>query len=271
MSLTEGEVRLERRGGVAHLTFHRPGSRNAMTMAMYEQLHAHLVRLADEASTSARARDDHSPLRAVVLRGAGGYFVAGTDIAHFTGFRDADDGVRYERAMEATVARLESLPVPTLAAVEGGAVGGGLILAAACDLRICDAEARFGMPIARTVGHCLSSANLARLRAHFGPARTQAMLLLADFVAADEARACGFVREVVPAGAMDERIDALCARLAEHAPLTLRVTKEAMRRIAARGSEVEDEDLLRIAYGSRDFHEGVRAFLDKTRADWEGR
>lgn len=275
MSLTEGEVRLERAGPVARLTFRRPSARNAMTMVMYEQLDRHLARLAHDAAHPPGGEDvdvGEMPVRVVVLRGADGYFVAGTDIAHFTSFRGADDGVRYERAMETTVARLESLPVPTVAAVEGGAVGGGLILAAACDVRLCDADAQFGMPIARTVGHCLSLANLARLRAHFGEARTKAMLLLADFVDAAEARACGFVREVVPAGQMDERVDAVCARLVEHAPLTLRVTKEALRRIAAaRGSEVEDEDLLRVAYGSRDFHEGVRAFLDKSRADWEGR
>lgn len=274
MSLTQGEVRLERAGPVARLTFRRPSARNAMTMAMYEQLDAHLTRLTAAARQPGAGNppdDDEPPLRAVVLRGAGGYFVAGTDIAHFTGFGGADDGVAYERAMEDVVSRLESLPVPTLAVVEGGAVGGGLILAAACDLRICDEDARFGMPIARTVGHCLSLANLARLRAHFGIGRTQAMLLLASFVDAGEARACGFVQEIVPAGEMDARVDALCARMVEHAPLTLRVTKEAMRRISTDGPGADDEDLLRIAYGSRDFHEGVRAFLDKSRAEWEGR
>ena len=260
----EGAVHLERRGAVARVTFDRPAARNAMTMAMYGQLRAHLGSLAAEEG-----------IRVVVLRGAGGAFVAGTDIAHFTGFTSADDGIAYERTMEEVVRTLETLPIPTLAVVEGAAVGGGLILAAACDVRVCTPDARFGMPIARTVGHGLSVANHARLVAHLGPARTKAMLFLADFLGADDARAAGFVHEVTDAGALDERVDALCRRIASHAPLTLQVTKEAVDRVLRRAHpEDDDEELIRRVYGSRDFRAGVRAFLDKADTgtpEWEGR
>jgi enoyl-CoA hydratase/carnithine racemase len=257
---TEGAVRLERAGRIAHVTFDRPSARNAMTMAMYGDLRAALQRLNAEPG-----------LAAVVFRGAGGTFVAGTDIAHFTGFSSSEDGLVYERGMEDVIGALEALPVPTVAVVEGAAVGGGLILAAACDLRICTPGARFGMPIARTVGHGLSVANHARLVAHLGPARTKAMIFLATFLGAGEALESGFVHEVVEEGDLEARIGDVCGRLASHAPLTLRVTKEAVRRVVERARPDEDDaDLLRIVYGSRDFERGVRAFLAKEAPRWEG-
>ena len=252
---------MERRGAAAHVTFDRPAARNAMTPAMYHQLRDHLEELAEEPG-----------VRVVVLRGAGASFVAGTDIAHFTGFTSAEHGIAYEHTMEDVVRTLEMLPIPTVAVVEGAAVGGGLILAGACDLRVCTPDARFGMPIARTVGHSLSVANYARLVAHLGPGRTKAMLFLAELLGAEDARAAGFVHEVVDGDALDDAVEALCRRIASHAPLTLQVTKEAVDRVLARARPDEDDaELLRRVYGSRDFHAGVRAFLEKGTPEWEGR
>lgn len=304
----EGAVHLHRAGPVARITFDRPAARNAMTMAMYDALEGHLHALAAEATGTgaagleapppdAASREGGTPdadgraaapLRVVVLRGAGGAFVAGTDIAHFTGFEGREDGVRYERRLEEVVGALEALPLPTLAVVEGAAMGGGLVLAAACDLRVSTPDARFGAPIARTVGNCLSVANVARLVAHLGPSRTRTLLLLAGSLDAEEALRCGFVHEVVEPGVLDERVDALCARLASLAPLTLRAAKEAVRRVSSRaagegtprgggdgagpdGTGDGDDDLLRLVYGSADFREGVRAFLAKESPRWEGR
>lgn len=300
----EGAVHLHRAGPVARITFDRPAARNAMTMAMYDALEGHLHALAAEATGTgaagleapppdAASREGGTPdadgraaapLRVVVLRGAGGAFVAGTDIAHFTGFEGREDGVRYERRLEEVVGALEALPLPTLAVVEGAAMGGGLVLAAACDLRVSTPDARFGAPIARTVGNCLSVANVARLVAHLGPSRTRTLLLLAGSLDAEEALRCGFVHEVVEPGVLDERVDALCARLASLAPLTLRAAKEAVRRVSSRAAgegtprgggdgavRAGDDDLLRLVYGSADFREGVRAFLAKESPRWEGR
>jgi enoyl-CoA hydratase/carnithine racemase len=256
-----GTVHLERRGTIGHVTFDRPQARNALTMKMYAQLADHL----DEVDRAA------ADLRVVVLRGAHGTFVAGTDIAHFKEFTSAEDGIAYERSVEAVVGRLETLRVPTVAVVEGAAVGGGLILAAACDVRVCTPDARFGMPIARTVGHGLSVANHARLVAHLGPGRTKAMVLLGEFLDAAAARAAGFVNEVVAPDALDDGVDRLCRRIASHAPLTLRMTREAVRRLLERSRPGEDDDLLRMVYGSEDFRRGVQAFLDRTAPKWEGR
>lgn len=259
MSADAGTVHLEVRGTTAVVTFDRPAARNAMTWAMYEQLDQALDKIASDTT-----------LRVALLRGSGGNFVAGTDIAQFANFETADDGIYYEQQLEAVVSKLESQRVTTVAAVEGTAAGGGLALASVCDLRICTPDARFGVPIARTVGNCLSMANYARLVANLGVARTKQLLFTAEFMPASEALALGFVTAVVAPEVFDAQAEELCARLAEHAPVTLQVTKDAIRRIVSR-SIADGEELTRRAYGSRDFHEGVAAFLEKRAPRWEGR
>ena len=259
MSTNPGAVRFDQRGAIATITFDRPGARNAMTWSMYEAFDATLDRIASEPG-----------LRVLVLRGTGGNFVAGTDISQFVDFSSGDDGLAYERRLEAVFTKLESLAVVSLAAVEGYAAGGGLALAAACDLRVASPNAQFGVPIARTLGNCLSMGNYARLVASLGAARTTAMLLTAEFMSADEARSAGFVLKVLEPHAFDRELELLCTRLASLAPLTLQVTREAVRRIVSR-SVADGDDLVRRVYDSRDFHEGVAAFVEKRTPRWEGR
>jgi enoyl-CoA hydratase/carnithine racemase len=259
MTDAEGTVRFERRGAIAHITFDRPSARNAMTWAMYERLGDVL----DDIDA------DHE-LRVAVLRGAGGRFVAGTDIGQFAVFTSGDDGVEYERRLDAVIARLERVRVPTLAVVERDAVGGGLAIATACDVRLCTPDARFGMPIARTVGNCLSMANYARLVMHLGPSRVKSLVFTAEAMTAEEALRRDFVLEVVPPDELESRLDARCEQLASHAPVTLMVTREAIRRIVA-SVAAEGDDLVRRAYGSHDFHEGVAAFVERRSPRWEGR
>src|SRR5919197_5336774 len=136
--MSDGEVRLTCAGGIATVMFDRPDARNAMTWRMYEQLGA----------ICARIRSDDA-LRVAVFRGAGGKaFVAGTDIAQFLEFKSGEDGIAYEQRMEDYLGALESLPIPTLAVIEGWAIGGGLAIAACCDLRVATPGTRFGFPIA---------------------------------------------------------------------------------------------------------------------------
>jgi enoyl-CoA hydratase/carnithine racemase len=258
--MAEGIVRYQRDGAVATLTFDRPQARNAMTWTMYRQLTEACERIASD-----------SQVRVAILRGAGGKaFIAGTDIAQFRDFAGAEDGVRYERDMERCLATLENLPVPTLAVIEGWAVGGGLAIATVCDLRIATRESRFGVPIARTLGNCLSVANVALLAAAFGVGRTKKMLMLGEMLTAEEANAAGFLAEIVDAQDVDQRVVALSARLAANAPLTMRVSKEAIGRLLHAGIP-EGEDLLRICYGSEDFRIGIAAFMDKRPPQWLGR
>jgi enoyl-CoA hydratase/carnithine racemase len=249
----------ERRGQTAFVTFNRPEARNAMTWEMYDALYE----CCEEVDT------DES-VRVVVLRGAGDTFVAGTDIRQFGEFESGEDGISYESRMERVIGRLERVRKPTVAVVDGYAIGGGLSIAAVCDLRLCTPEAKFGIPIARTLGNCLSIENYARLVALVGPARTKELILTARTFSAEEALAAGLATEIVPASELDERVNELCASLESHAPITMRVTKEAVRRLQF--AELPDaEDLVRETYGSEDFHEGVAAFVEKRRPVWRGR
>ena len=257
--MSDGTVHLSIRAGVASVVFDRPAARNAMTWAMYERLNQICEQLTSDTS-----------VRVVSFRGAGGQaFVAGTDIEQFTTFSSGEDGVAYEKQIDQCIARLESLPMPTVAVIEGWTIGGGLAIATACDFRIATAGSRFGVPIAKTLGNSLSVANLARLCAVFGVPRVKRMLMLAEVLTADEALACGFLLQLVEPGEIDGNLDKLCERLAALAPLTQSVSKEGLRRLVSQDLPA-DEDLVRLCYGSDDFREGVSAFLAKRTPVWKG-
>ncbi|MBM0225200.1 enoyl-CoA hydratase-related protein [Micromonospora sp. ATA51] len=157
---SRSEVLVEKQGPALAVTFNRPRQRNAMTWAMYDGLY--------QACERADADDD---VRVLVLRGAGeDAFVAGTDIRQFADFTGGADGVEYERKITRVLDRLEDVNVPTVAAIRGYCVGAGLAIAAVCDLRLATPDARFGIPIARTLGNCLSMPTYALLLHHLGPA-----------------------------------------------------------------------------------------------------
>jgi enoyl-CoA hydratase/carnithine racemase len=243
------DVTLERRGVAAWVTFDRPEAHNAMTFAMYDRLVEHC-----------EAVDADDAVKVMVLRGAGGRaFVAGTDINQFAEFKSAQDGLVYEARIDAVLDRLEAVRKPTIALVDGFAMGSGLAISAACDLRVITPEARFGMPIARTVGNCLSMGNYARLAQALGAARLKDVIFRARPVLADEALSIGF------ASALTDDAEAfvaeLCETLAGHSPTTLWVTKEALRR--ARQAPPGD-DLVLEAYGSEGFRTNVARFLERT-------
>jgi enoyl-CoA hydratase len=250
------ELLYDQRNGIGHITFNRPQSRNALTFPMYERL----------AEIAASPGD----VRAVIITGAGDKaFAAGTDINQFRAFAGADDALAYEARIDRVLGTLEHCPVPTIAAIAGACTGGGAAIAAACDLRIATANARFGFPIARTLGNCLSMSNLARLSALVGSARVVEMIFTARLFTAAEAMLAGLVTEVVPdQPALEARAIDLAALLASHAPLTMRATKEALHRL--RENLPPDEDLVRLCYTSRDFKEGMDAFLNKRTPVWEG-
>jgi enoyl-CoA hydratase len=245
------------REGIGHIVLNRPHARNALTFAMYE-------RLAEIAASPGDAK-------ALVLTGAGDKaFAAGTDIAQFRAFATAEDAIAYEARLDRVLGALERCAIPTIAAVAGACTGGGAGIAAACDLRIASVNARFGFPIARTLGNCLSMANIARLSALIGPARVTDMIFTARLLSAQDALAAGLVSEVLPdAEALAARATELATLVASHAPLTLRATKEAIRRL--RDNLPADEDLIRLCYTSADFREGMEAFLTKRPPVWTGR
>lgn len=255
------DVLFERQGAVAWLTFNRPQARNAMTFAMYDAL----VRLCDVVEADPE-------IRVLVLRGAGDRaFVAGTDISQFRAFTDPQDALDYESRMDGVIGRLEALARPTIAMIRGYAVGGGASIALACDLRLCTPDARIGIPIARTLGNCLSMNNYARLVDLIGPARTKELIFTARMVEAADALTMGLVNEIVAPETLEERVRAVAEQIASHAPLTIRVTKEAVRRVQLQRRPAHTNDLILTAYLSEDFREGVAAFLEKRPPVWRGR
>jgi len=258
----ESELLTERRGAVMWITFNRPESRNAMTWNMYDRLK----------SACASVNDDRS-IRAVVLTGGGGKaFVAGTDISQFKAFRTEQDALDYEAQGNVVMSTLEAVRVPTIAAIAGPCTGAGAAIAACCDLRIGSPSARYGIPIARTLGNCLSMPNYARAAAMLGIPRLKDLIMRARLMDAPEMLACGVLSEVTP----DEeslllRAQELAEEVGGYAPLTLWATKEALRRIRDRTvPESEDKDLILACYMSQDFKEGVDAFLAKRSPQWKG-
>lgn len=250
-------------GSTAFFTFNRPEARNAITFDMYDAL------------VAACDRVDGSPdIRVLVLRGAGRKaFASGTDISQFTRFASRDDGIAYERRLDGVIDRVERVTAVTIAQVEGVATGGGCAIALACDLRVCTADARFGVPIARTLGNCLSAANYARLIDLVGPARTKDLLLSARLMDAAEAASLGLVTRLADAEAVDSAVRELAGTIAGHAPLTVRATKEAVRRIQAGRLPPADliDDCIAACYTSEDFKEGVAAFLARRPPRFTGR
>jgi enoyl-CoA hydratase/carnithine racemase len=253
------ELLFECNGAVAIATLNRPPARNALTFAMYDGL-----------AEICRKIGPDGPVRALIVTGAGEHFAAGTDIAQFRDFRTEEDALAYERRIAEVLSAIETCAVPTIAAIAGACTGGGAGIAAACDLRLAARSLRFGFPIARTLGNCLSLANHARLAALIGGGRVMDLILTARLMEAEEAKAIGLVSEVLEGReALMARAGELALRLAGHAPLTMRATKEALRRL--RAGRRDGSDLIAQCYMSEDFREGLEAFLAKRPPNWKGR
>ena len=256
------EILFEVQGPVATITFNRPEAMNAMTWNMYDRL----VTYCDELDQ----RDD---IRVAIVQGAGDRaFVSGTDISQFQEFSRPEDAIDYERRTGEVINRLERVRKPTIAKIHGVCVGGGASIALACDFRYADPSLRFGIPIARTLGNCLSLAGYGRLVDHVGPAKAKELIMLAKLLNADEALNLGVMTEIVPADQLETRVREVAARLTTLAPLTLAATKESIRRIlAARALDSrEGEDLILSCYMSDDFRGAVKAFVEKRKYTWTG-
>ena len=246
--------------GVGTITFNRPQSRNALTWPMYDGL----VRAIEQASTD-------PAVKAVIITGAGEKaFAAGTDIGQFRAFSKPEDAIAYEKRIDKVLGTLESCPKPVIAAIAGACTGGGAGIAACCDIRIAAVGARFGFPIAKTLGNCLNITNLARLQSLLGPARVKEMIFTARLVSAEESLALGLVTELLPDhAALLARATELAHLVGSMAPLTLAATKKQM--LTLRGPVHEDESAILSCYQSADFKEGMEAFLAKRAPVWQGR
>ena len=251
-----------RDGGVATLTLNRPDKLNALTKALWREL-----------SEAVRALDADEGVRCVILRGAGERaFSPGNDISEFETERSTAARARsYGALMHATLAALHDCRHPTIALVHGVCVGGGLELAASCDVRICGASSRFGVPVAK-LGLVMAHAELEALLAIAGRATVLELLLEGRILDANEALAKGLVTRVVADARVDEEARDTAQRIAAGAPLVHRWHKAFLRALEERRPlSVAERDEAYACFDTRDFAEGRRAFLAKETPRFEGR
>src|SRR5205085_706540 len=255
------DLLFEMRNGIGRATFNRPQARNAFTFEMYERL----AQICEQA-------DKERSIKVLVFQGAGDKaFASGTDINQFRAFKTPEHAIEYETRIDRVLSALEQCRAPTIAAITGACTGGGAGIASCCDLRIGTRTTRMGFPIARTLGNCLSMSSVARLTALIGAARVKDLIFTARLIDAEEAARLGLLNEVVEDfPALQERAQALATLIAGNAPLTLSATKQALSRLQRRLSREEGEDLILMCYMSRDFREGLDAFLNKRQPQWAG-
>lgn len=252
----------DKAGPVARILFDNPSAHNALTHEMWCDLRDVCRQIANDPT-----------VRVVTFRGVGGKaFISGTDISGFSAFTSGRDGIAYERHIDECMAAVDALPVPTLAVIEGWAVGGGLNIFCAADFRIATPTARFGSPLGRTIGNCLSMSSCARIAGALGITTAKRMLLLGEIISAQQMLAAGVLYSLVEAAELDAAVDAFCQLAVPNAPLTTRVSKEMIRRLSYANLPNVD-DLIEQVYGSEDFKKGVRNFLDKNKTvpQWSGR
>ncbi len=248
--------------GIGFITFNRPEKRNSMTFEMYERMAQICVDVSEKRN-----------IRALILTGAGDKaFASGTDMSQFRTFDKEEDALAYEARIDKVLGALERCKVPTIAAIRGACAGGGAGIAACCDLRIAARESRFGFPIARTLGNCLSMTNFARLADLIGTARAKDMIFRAQMIESPAALEYGFISEMVDTPeAVMPRAEEIARQIATYAPLTLQAAKEALLRLRPQLPPGGGRDLILMCYMSDDFKEGMDAFLTKRPPTFKGK
>lgn len=253
---------LERNGAIATLTLNRPEARNALDLAMRRELGSAL----DEVEADPGAR-------VLVLTGAGGHFCAGGDVKSMRERRyTAAEGRARVEVLNRLVLRLVDFPMPTLASVDGFAVGAGCNLALACDLIVASDRARFGQVFAR-LGLVPDGGGTWLLPRLVGLARAKELIFTAEIIDAAEAARIGLVNRVVPAAALAEETTRLAERIAAGPPLALRLAKRLVNRAAASdlAAALEAEAAAQaIAVTSEDHQEGLQAFFEKRAPRFRG-
>jgi enoyl-CoA hydratase/carnithine racemase len=266
MERASGKLLLDRPAdAVARITIRNPSKRNALDHEILDGI-----------ATLMEELDEGIATRCVILQGTEGMFSAGYDIGDIPDEVFAEEAERlvahpFSRAIQA----VETFPFPTLAAVNGHALGGGLELALACDLRIAARGVKLGMPPAK-LGLIYSHTGLQKFLDAVGPARTRQLFFTGRNVDADRGEQIGLVHEVVDADALEQAAVELAAEIASNAPVSLSGNKEIIGRLIGfpRLSEKEEQDVISLrlsSFRTHDFREGVRAFREKRKPNWEGR
>ena len=245
---------IERKARVAWVAVDRPEVRNALDSALCAELASAFVALGEDRE-----------IRAIVLRGAGERaFISGADIGEFRQrLATPEDALAYDAEAEALMAAIASAAKPVIAMMHGFAIGTGLLVAMACDLRFASDALRVGIPVAR-IGLAPPVPDVARLVRLVGPARAKQLLMTGRLLGAREALDWGLVNRVVPAEELEAVTADTAGLLARNAPLSLKAVKQIVDRIGARGDAVaQGRPWYEEIYASDDFREGLDAFLEK--------
>ena len=255
-------------GRIWRITIDRPDARNAISEPMLGELG---TALADAAADP--------DVRMVLLRGSGDHFCAGADLGELDDATGGPGGFRYERAFEEVLASIADHPVPVMAVIQGAALGAGCQIAVACDLAIAATDAKIGIPSSR-LGIVINFENVQRLVLSVGPKRAAEILFTGQAVSGEMAAAWGLVNEAVAAEGLTARAEELAERVAAGAPLSVRGSKRGIRAVLQKlsidreteGYRVADFDMMAAdAFSSADLKEGVRAFRERRKPEFEGR
>ena len=240
--------------GVARVRIHNPAKQNALSVAMWRQLRAAFEQLQAAAATT----------RVVLVSGEGGHFAAGGDIEEFPDFRFDEQRLRdfHEHDVAPALHALLACDMPVLAQIEGSCIGGGLEIAACCDLRICGRGSRFGIPIAR-LGFPLAPFEAQIVARVLGLPLLRELLLEARLLGADEALARGIVNRVVDDGTVAAEAEASAARIAALSPQAQRLNKRTLRQLAAGGPSAAQRHEHFGYADSAEHREGLAAFIEK--------
>lgn len=255
------EIRVDKHDVIATVTLSSPGKLNALNVGMWEALTACFHQLAEDES-----------LRCVIVRGDDNNFAAGADVDEFSTVRDTmQRGMRYhtETVGNALLA-IAHCPHPTVAAIEGVCVGGGLEIACACDIRIAAPSARFGIPINR-LGFSLAPGEMQHLLQLVGKAVALEILLEGRVFGAAEAKDKGLVNRIVDD--VHEEASQTALRIAQGAPLAARMNKKLAHRLAPHPEPLTQEELLDAFsfFATQDYREGVQTFLAKRKPVFTGK
>jgi enoyl-CoA hydratase len=254
-------ILLETKGRVSTLTINRPDKRNALNQLTRDEiLHA-----LDSLQSSAESR-------VLIVTGAGDKaFIAGADIGEFEGRTPLSqrESMKGRRIFDA----VEDFPKPVIAMINGFCLGGGMEFALACDLRFASDNAKLGQPEIN-LGIIPGGGGTQRLTRLVGEGKAMELILTGDFLDAAQAKEIGLVNDVFSAAELRDRVYALAARIAEKSPVALQMAKEAVKtasRMNLREGLDRETDLFCLTFGSDDKAEGVRAFLEKRKAEFKGR